>query len=104
MKALGWVVTVGMLATIAYGFSAGSFTEEGSQLLALAWGRVTLIDLYLMFVVFAGWIWWRERNVMRSILWTLALATLGSLAAGAYLIVAARSGSTADALTGGRSD
>jgi hypothetical protein len=104
LKTIGWIVMVGMLGAIGYGFSGGSFFDEGSQLLGLAWGRVTIIDLYLMFAVFAAWIWWREQNVLRSVLWTVALATLGSVAAGAYLVMAARSGSVSTALTGGRSD
>jgi uncharacterized membrane protein YfcA len=104
MRALGWIVMVAMLAAIGYGLTGGSFTEEGADLLSLAWGRVTVIDLYLMFAVFGAWIWWRERNVARSVAWLVALATLGSVAAGAYLVLAARSGSVSEALAGTRSD
>lgn len=104
MRVLGWIVMVAMLAAIGYGFTGGSFTAEGSELLSLAWGRVTVIDLYLMFAVFGAWIWWREQNVVKSLAWLLALATLGSVAAGAYLVVAARAGSVSKALVGDRSD
>lgn len=103
MRALGWIVMVGMLGAIAYGFTGGSFTDEGSQLLGLAWGRVTVIDLYLMFGVFAAWVWWRENSVLRSLAWTVAIVFLGSVAVGAYLILAARSGPLPTALAVRRS-
>ena len=90
MKRLGWIVAAVMSVALGYGFTAGNgFGAEGSQLLELAWGRVTIIDLYLMLAVFASWVWSRESSRLRAGLWTLALATLGSLAAGAYLVVAA---------------
>ncbi|MDH4116376.1 MAG: DUF1475 domain-containing protein [Acidimicrobiia bacterium] len=104
MRALGWTVMIGMIVAIGYGAANGDFGTEGSDLLSLAWGRVTVIDLYLMFAVFAAWVWWRERNPLRSLLWTVALAALGSVAAGAYLILAARAGSVRNALLGGRDE
>ena len=93
MRRLGILVAGLMSAAIIYGFAAGSgFGDEGSQLLALAWGRVTIIDLYLMLAVFAAWIWRREQNRMVALAWTVALIGLGSVAAGAYLIRAAGTG------------
>jgi hypothetical protein len=37
---LGFLV---MFATLTYGFVVGDFAAEGSLLLSLAWGKVTLI-------------------------------------------------------------
>ena len=85
----GAVVTAGMVGAIVYGFLAGSFGDEGGQILDLAWGRVTLIDLYLGLGLFAAWIAWRERSVARTFPWLVGLVGLGSLAAGLYVLLAA---------------
>lgn len=91
--AIRWIsgfVLVAMALTIAYGFVAGEFGEEGSAILDLAWGRVTLIDLYLGFALFGAWIVLRERSPKRAVPWLVALAVLGNLAAAAYAFLAAR--------------
>lgn len=85
----GAVVTAGMVGAIIYGFLAGSFGDEGGQILDLAWGRVTLIDLYLGLSLFGMWIGWRERSIARTVPWIAGLVGLGSLAAGAYVLLAA---------------
>ena len=90
VRTLGSIVLLIMGGALVYGFVAGTgFGVEGSQLLDLAWGRVTVVDLYLMLAVFAVWIWRREPNRLHALLWSVSLVVLGSLAAGAYLLVAA---------------
>ena len=99
----GAVVTAGMVGAILYGFLAGSFGDEGGQLLDLAWGRVTLIDLYLGLSLIGTWIAWRERSIARTFPWIVGLVGLGSLAAGLYVLVAAiRADSTEDFFLGAR--
>jgi hypothetical protein len=79
-----------MAGALVYGLTTGTgFGTEGSALLDLAWGRVTVIDLYLMLAIFAAWIWRREPNRMVAAMWTVGLLSLGSLAAGVYLVRAA---------------
>lgn len=79
--------TVGaMLAVIAAAFATASFAGDGAVLLDLAWGRVTLVDLYLAFGVLWLWIAFRERSVPRAAAWLLATVTTGSLAIGLYLL------------------
>ena len=85
----GAVVTAGMIGAVLYGFLAGSFGDEGGQILDLAWGRVTLIDLYLGLSLIGTWIGWRERSILRTFPWIVGLIGLGSLAAGAYVLLAA---------------
>ena len=80
------VVVGGMLAAILGAATVGDFGAEGPQLLGLAWGRVTLIDLYLTFGLVWGWIAWRERSVVRASLWLVATVTLGALALGVYAL------------------
>ncbi len=89
IRVLSVVVVTGMSAAIIFGFASGNFGEEGSEILGLAWGKVTLIDLYLGFAMFGAWIALREANWMRTILWWAFLVALGNLTAGIYLAYAA---------------
>lgn len=90
--------TAAMAAAIIGAFSVASFTEEGGVLAGLAWGRVTLLDIYLAFVF--GWLWiaWRERSVPRAAAWLLATLVTGSLALFGYLLGAAMRADTVDRL------
>lgn len=88
VRFLSVVLTLVMLATVAYGLVSGGFTTEGSEILGLPWGRVTLIDLYVGLVIFAIWIAIRETRWLARIGWWAALVVLGNLAAAAYLLVA----------------
>lgn len=82
-------VVGGMLAAILGALEVGDLATEGPELIASAWGRVTLIDLYLTFGLVWGWIAWRERSPVRAAVWLVATVTLGALALGAYVLGAA---------------
>lgn len=77
-----------MLAIILYGFSRGDFFEEGKIITSMAWGRVTLVDLYVGLAFFALWIIHRESSILRAAAWIILLVFLGNLAASAYLYLA----------------
>lgn len=78
--------TLAMAVAIVVGFATASFSEDGSALVGLTWGRVTLLDLYLAFLF--GWLWiaWRERSVVRATLWAVATIVTGSFALFGYLL------------------
>ena len=84
--ALGLLVMAGV---IVYGFAA---TQPGDVelLFALPWGRVSLVDLYIGFLLFIGWIAYREPTWPRIAIWSVLMLTLGNLAACLYVILAAR--------------
>ena len=96
------VLAAAMAATIAYGFIAGDFGEEGGAILDLAWGRVTLIDLYVGLALFGAWIVIRE-GWRRALPWLAGLIVLGSFGAAVYAFLAARkTDSVVEFLTGSR--
>jgi hypothetical protein len=97
------VVVGGMLAAILGGFTTGDFASEGALLLDLVWGRVTLIDIYLAFLVGWAWIAVRERSLATRLSWLAAVLVTGSLALGVYLLGAAwRARSVEELLLGSR--
>ncbi len=87
---LGAGVALLMAAALVHGVTTGSFVEEGGRLLALAWGRVAVIDVYAGFALFAAWIWHREPRAWAAGAWIVALCLLGNLVAGCYVVLAAR--------------
>jgi len=82
-----------MAAVLIYGFTVGDFAGEGSQLLSMPWGIVSLVDLYVGFILFSGWIIYREASPARAVLWVIAMMVLGFFTASAYAFLALRSSS-----------
>ena len=77
-----------MTAVLIYGFTVGDFSGEGSQLLSMPWGIVSLVDLYVGFTLFSLWIIYRESNVFTTVLWVVAMMTLGFFAGALYTFIA----------------
>lgn len=101
IRMVGWAVAAVMVAAIVYGFASGDFGAEASAIWGLPWGKVSLIDLYAGLVIFGGWIALRESSPFRIVLWWAALAVLGNLGAGIYLVRATMTATnTTELLTG----
>ncbi len=79
---------VAMTAVLIYGFTVGDFGEEGSTLLSMPWGIVSIVDLYVGFTLFSGWIIYRERSLLRSIVWVILMMVLGNFTAALYVLIA----------------
>jgi len=91
-----WVSGLGaaaMAAVLIYGFTVGDFAAEGSQLLSMPWGIVSLVDLYVGFTLFSGWIIFREASLVKTAAWIVAVMVLGFFAASLYALLALRSSS-----------
>ena len=82
--------TLAMGIVLAYGFGLGSFAAEGGQLLSMPWGGVSLVDLYVGFFLFSGWIFFREGVRLRALVWSAAVMILGSLAICLYVLATLR--------------
>jgi hypothetical protein len=77
MKGLALLGVAAMAGVLIYGFTVGDFGQEGRELLSMPWGIVSLVDLYVGFALFSGWIVYRERSVPRSVLWIVLMMVLG---------------------------
>ena len=94
MKLAKVVALVGLLAMtgiLVYAFTTGNFSQEGSALLSMTWGIVSLVDLYVGFALFACWIAYRERAWLPSIVWIVLLMVLGFWTGALYTLVALQS-------------
>lgn len=77
-----------LVAHIGWAIAVGRFWQEGSVLFALPWGRVTLVDLYLGFSLFSGWVLFREASLVRALACLALVMTLGNAFAAVYVVVA----------------
>ncbi|RMH83117.1 MAG: DUF1475 domain-containing protein [Calditrichaeota bacterium] len=87
-KLISLLGILAMTAVLINGFTRGDFFGEGGQLLAMPWGIVSLVDLYTGFVLFSGWIIYREKSLFVAILWAIAMMTLGFFAGSLYTFIA----------------
>ena len=86
-KIIAWIGVFAMTGALLNGFVNGSFFEDGSVILNNPWGIVSLVDLYVGFILFAMWIAFREKNLLSSILWIIALMGLGFFTGSLYVLV-----------------
>jgi hypothetical protein len=77
-----------MGGSLLYGFIKGNFREEGKEIVSMPWGIVSLVDVYVGFTLFSGWIVYREKSVVRSIPWVLSTMILGNFTASLYTLLA----------------
>jgi hypothetical protein len=82
---------VAMTAVLVYAFSTGDFGREGSVILSLPWGIVSLVDLYVGFFLFSGWVAYREKSFIRSAIWIILVMVLGFFTASLYTFIALQS-------------
>ena len=87
-KVISFLGILAMSGVLVFAFTKGNFAEEGSKLLSMPWGIVSLVDLYVGFTLFSAWIVFRERAVLSSIIWVILMMTLGFFTASLYTFIA----------------
>ena len=86
-KLISILCLLAMSTVLIYGFTVGDFSGEGSRLLSMPWGIVSLVDLYTGFILFSGWIIYREKSLLAAITWTIAMMVLGFFAGSLYTLI-----------------
>jgi hypothetical protein len=87
-KIISILGVLAMTVVLLYGFTVGEFSSDGSKLLANPWGIVSMVDLYTGFILFSGWIVYREENKIAAALWVLAMMVLGFFTGSLYALIA----------------
>ena len=91
MKIAKIIAALGVLAmTVAIGsaFINGDFGAEGAKLTAMPWGIVSLVDLYVGFILFSGWIIYREKSPAAAVIWVIFMMVLGFFTGALYTFIA----------------
>ncbi len=92
MKIIKLISILGVLAmtiALASGFINGDFFEDGAKIIANPWGIVSLVDLYVGFVLFSVWIVIRESNALAILVWVILMMILGFFTGAIYMLYAA---------------
>ena len=90
MKIAKVIALLGLLAmsvVLFYGFTVGDFSNDGAKIIANPWGIVSLVDLYVGFTLFSGWIVFREKAWLPSVIWVVLMMTLGFWAGALYTFI-----------------
>ena len=81
-------LTLVMFGAIAVSAATGTFADEGSQILDLAWGRMSLIDLYVGVALLWGWVALREERLWVALAWLPVFVVLGHGGTALYATIA----------------
>ena len=87
-KIIALLGVAAMTAVLIYGFTAGDFGTDGSEILRNPWGIVSLVDLYTGFILFSAWIVYRERSILASVIWVVLMMVLVFFTASLYAFIA----------------
>lgn len=86
-KLLSFCGILAMTTVLIYGFTIGNFRADGAALLQNPWGIVSMVDLYTGFTIFSGWIVYREKSILRSLIWVVLMMGLGFFTASLYVLL-----------------
>jgi hypothetical protein len=90
-KTMGTAAFIGfsvMFAYIIFAVINGNLFKEGPVLIAMPWGLVSIVDLYLGLILFSFWIVWRESFRFRGIFWALMVLGFGNVISCLYILKA----------------
>ncbi len=90
IRAVAFGGVVVLTLAVVWASRVGNLTTEGLIVLGLPWGVVTFLDLYIGFLLVAGWILFREAKPQVAVLWIVSILALGNLASCLYVLLAAR--------------
>lgn len=87
-KTVTVLLTLVMGVTLLYGFTQGDLAADGRVLLSIPWGIVSLVDVYVGFTLFSGWVIYREASFVRALVWVVLIMVLGFFIASLYTLLA----------------
>ncbi len=87
-KLIAWLGLMAMIVVLLNGFINGSFSRDGAELMANPWGIVSIVDLYVGFVLFSLWIAFREKKILSSVIWIVLMMVFGFLTGSLYVLIA----------------
>lgn len=105
-KTIAWLGVLAMTAVLLSGFIVGDFSSDGGELLANPWGIVSIVDLYVGFILFSLWIAFREMKIISAVIWIVLMMVLGFFTGSVYVLITlyASKGDWVKFFLGGRAD
>jgi hypothetical protein len=75
-----------MAVALVYGFTLGDGWDEVRVLTRYPWFNVSLVDVYVGFLLIGGWIAWREASAPRAAMWIILILIGGNLVSCLYVL------------------
>jgi hypothetical protein len=86
-KIISFLGVIAMTVALINGFVQGDFGTEGSWIISNPWGIVSLVDLYVGFILFAMWMFYREKSKISAVIWIVLLMVLGFFIGALYVFI-----------------
>jgi len=80
------VVLVSMLAVTSWASTHVALWELPGEIWRHPWFIATLFDAYWGFFTFYLWLAWRERTLLRQVVWFVLIVLLGNIAMAGYML------------------
>lgn len=87
---LAWTGLAALGAVCVYAMAVGHVFEEGGRILDMPWGLALFVDIYIGFLLFGGWVLFRERSVGVAAAWIGLILVGGNLVTCVYVLLAFR--------------
>ncbi len=87
IRLFAWISSLVMTFMIIFSLLTGNFFEQGSILMGLVWGQMSLVDLYVGFFLVYLWIYYKETRFLPKVIWAILLIVTGSLATALYILI-----------------
>ena len=84
------LVLVTMLAVTGWASSHTAILQIPPSVIGHPWFIATLFDTYFAFLVFWGWVAYKERTILARIAWLIAILLLGNIAIAVYMLIQLR--------------
>ena len=85
LSTLGALVMFGFIVRAVV---VGDFSNEGTILITMPWGLVSLVDIYLGLLLFSFWVLWREGFSKIGFFWVTLILILGNMLSCIYILKA----------------
>lgn len=87
-----WRIIIAILgaaftALLIWATVRGDFMAEGAALITMPWGRVSLADLYLGFLLYVLAVWVIEPTMKGRLFWALPVFILGNVWSALWVVV-----------------
>jgi hypothetical protein len=86
-KLIAWLGLLAMTFGLINAFINGDFIEDGKLLLSNPWGVMSMIDLYVGFILFSLWIAYREKSLVMAFIWIILMMVLGFFTGALYILI-----------------
>ena len=90
VSTIAWTGLATVSAALIYAFVTGNVAANWSSLVDNPLGLATLVDVYVGFALFSGWILWREARIGTAFLWVVLIMVGGNLVSTLYVLNALR--------------